>query len=264
MLWMATVLASALAAAAEPAVHYQHAGDMPPGAIGSLQLTRGGPLPGYFQPVEIMAPQGALVSLAAGADFQPPAAGPLGAAMLIGAVYRLKVIHIENHEGQEVYPTIEVIDRLYPPVGQEYRFTIPVDISQEEIELALSGRFVTRVIYLEDPRNPLPIAEQPDEQTCFQVAPGDDPLDVADRLGRPMAILRIGGRLPDADGPDASFLYNSPPWVKFRPVAIERQAVPPPQHAAVVVSDSQRLAAAPSEFDGPSSRRKSKTIISTR
>ena len=88
-----------------------------------------------------------------------------------------------------------MIDRLYPPLGQERRFPIPVDITKEELELALSGRFVTRVIYLEDPQHALPVAEQPDEQTYFQIPPGDNPLDVADRLGRPMAILRLGGSL---------------------------------------------------------------------
>ena len=75
MVWMATVLAAALAAAEDPPVHYLHAGAMPPGAIGSRQLQRGGPLPGYFQPVEIMAPEGAMVSLADGADFMRPHAG---------------------------------------------------------------------------------------------------------------------------------------------------------------------------------------------
>ena len=155
MVWMATVLAAALAVADEPPVHYLHAGAMPPGAIGGLQLQRGGPLPGYFQPVEIMAPEGAMISLADGAGFLRPAPGPLGAGMLIGAVYRLKVTNIPNHEGLEVYPTIEVIDRLYPPIGQERRFPIPIEITQEEIEMALSGRFVTRVIYLEDPQYPL-------------------------------------------------------------------------------------------------------------
>jgi len=39
----------------------------------------------------------------------------------------------------------------------------------------------------------------------------DDPLEVADRLGRPVAIVRLGGRLPDAMGPDQRFLYGSPP-----------------------------------------------------
>ena len=38
--------------------HSVHHGVMPPGAIGSLQLERGGPLPGYFQPVQIKGPPG--------------------------------------------------------------------------------------------------------------------------------------------------------------------------------------------------------------
>ncbi len=37
--------------AQDPPVHYLHHGIMPPGAIGSLQLQLGGPLPGFFQPV---------------------------------------------------------------------------------------------------------------------------------------------------------------------------------------------------------------------
>ncbi len=48
---------------------------MPPGAIGSRQLQRGGPLPGFFQPVEIKAPAGALISLASGDQFGRPAGG---------------------------------------------------------------------------------------------------------------------------------------------------------------------------------------------
>ena len=43
-----------------PPVHYLSEGVMPPGAIGSQQLLRGGPLPGYFQPVEIIAATGCL------------------------------------------------------------------------------------------------------------------------------------------------------------------------------------------------------------
>jgi hypothetical protein len=230
--WMATVLMAIVSFAEEPPVHYWHADAMPPGAIGSAQLLRGGPLPGYFQPIEILAPRGALISMADADGFQQPVTGPQTVGMLIGSVYRLKVINIAGHEGLEVYPSLEVIDRLYPPVGQARRFAIPVEITQEEIELALSGRFVTRVIYLEDPENVLPVAEQPDEQSVFEASPGDNPLNVADRLGRPMAILRLGGRLPDADGPDATFLYGSPPWLKFCGAPIARPTVLPPSRGA--------------------------------
>jgi hypothetical protein len=202
---------------------------MPPGAIGSRQLLRGGPLPGFFQPVEIKAPAGVLVSLAAGTAFDAGQAAPRRAGFLIGAVYRLRVTSIPRAEGLEVFPTIEVIDRLYAPAGQEARFAIPVELTQEDLEIALSGRFVTRVIYLEDPHRALPVATGGNGQMWFDVGPSRDPLAVADGLGRPVAILRMGGRLPDA-GPDPAFFFGSPQWVAYppRPVVVRpAQAAPP-------------------------------------
>jgi hypothetical protein len=205
-----------------PPVHYLNSGVMPPGAIGSQQLLRGGPLPGYFQPVEIKVPPGAQISTALGGDFDRPQDGPALLGLLIGAVYRLRVTGIPFQPGLELFPTLEVIDRLYPPLGQEAKFPIPVEVTQEELEMALSGRFVTRVIYVEDPELALPVASDPAHQEYFEAAKGDNPLDVADRLGRPVAILRMGGRVPDADGPDQHFLYGSPALLKYtlkRPVA---------------------------------------------
>src|SRR5215212_2212113 len=59
------VLWSGLTASAQDRpVHWLNAGAMPPGAIGSQRLERGGPLSGYFQPVRIRAPDGARIALA--------------------------------------------------------------------------------------------------------------------------------------------------------------------------------------------------------
>ena len=80
--------------------------------------------------------------------------------MQIGYVYRLQVTSIPNNDGVDIYPTIELIDRLYPPPGLALRFPIPIDLTQDELELAASGAFVTRVIYVEDPLHALPIARQ--------------------------------------------------------------------------------------------------------
>ncbi|MGD0654848.1 MAG: DUF11 domain-containing protein [Thermoguttaceae bacterium] len=202
--------------AQQPGVHYWHQGAMPPGAIGSRQLTRGGPLPGFFQPVEIKAPDGALISLASDGRFDEPQGGPRKAGLLIGAVYRLKVTGIRLAAGLELFPTVEIIDRTYAPIGMELRFPIPVELSQEDLSLALEGKFVTRVIYLEDPRNALPARENPQAQDWFEVKPGQDPLAIADALGRPVAILRMGGRLPEASqSPDPSFLFGCPPFVSY-------------------------------------------------
>ncbi len=137
------------------------------------------------------------------------------AGLLIGAVYRLRVTNIPLQEGFEVYPTVEVIDRTYPPRGKEFKFPIPVELTQEELEMALSGKFVTRVIYLEDPETAAPVARQGNEQAYFEVQRDENPLDVADSLGRPVAILRMGARVPSAEGPDQAFLYGSPPLIRF-------------------------------------------------
>ncbi len=200
--------------AQDPGVHYLHRGVMPPGAIGSMQLQRGGPLPGFFQPVEIRAPSGALVSLASEGRFDRPQPPGTRAGMLIGQVYRLRVTNIPMHLGREVFPTVELIDRLYAPHGQQRRFAIPVELTQVDLELAMQGKFVTRVIYLEDPRNALPVRDDPKAQNWFEAGPGRDPLAMADVLGRPVAILRLGARMPQAAGPDADFLFGCPPYTK--------------------------------------------------
>lgn len=211
------VLSGSLLAQA-PGVHYLHQGIMPPGAIGSMQLARGGPVVGFFQPVELRAPSGTSISLAEEGGFTQLQPAPLKAGLLIGQVYRLRVTGIPLRPGMEVFPTVEVIDRLYAPRGQERRFPIVVELSEEDLSLALAGKFVTRVIYLEDPHTALPVPEDPSRQSWFEAGPGHDPLAVADELGRPMAILRMGARFPDqAMGPDMSFLFGCPPLERYEP-----------------------------------------------
>jgi hypothetical protein len=47
-------------------------------------------------------------------------------------------------------------------------------------------------------------------------------MEAADKLGRPVAILRMGSRVPVAGEEDPRFLYHSPPLQM-----IERPIVPP-------------------------------------
>lgn len=211
--------AAVVATAQQPTpMHYRHSGQVPPGAIGVAQLQRGGPLPGYFQPVEIRAPEGVKISVASQGQFGMPRNAPLNIGLLIAPVYRFKVSNIPGHEGQEVFPTIEMIDRIYPPRGQERRFPIPIELNADDIELALDGKFVTRVIYLEDPRMVLPVAEKWQDQHWFDAGPGVNAVEEADRWGRPLAIVRMGGRVPDEQqGADVHFVGGGAPFTIFRP-----------------------------------------------
>lgn len=236
--WLVLIMCCGLAAplwAQRPGAHYLNHAAMPPGAIGSWQLLRGGAHAGYFQPVEIKAPEGALVSLAVEGRLDQLQPAPRLAGMLIGAVYRLRVANVASLEQAEVFPTIEVIDRLYPPENQAARFPIVIELTEDDLRLAAEGKFVTRVIYLEDPDNALPVAQE--QQGWFEVAAGEDPLRVADELGRPVAIVRMGGRLPDdAANPGLEFLYGAPPWQAYQPRGMARRAnapsVPPAARSA--------------------------------
>src|SRR4051812_16336120 len=208
LLWAVLVgLASGLAARAQDRpVHWLNAGAMPPGAIGSLRLERGGPLSGYFQPVRIRAPQGARIALATESGYSRAQSNDVLVGMQVGPVYRLQVSGIPNNESTEIFPTVEVIDRLYPPPGLARRFPIPIELTQDELELAARGAFVTRVVYVDDPQHTLPIARRAgEEQPWIEAPPGEDPLVTADRNGRPVAILRIGSRVPSAGQMEAGF-----------------------------------------------------------
>ncbi len=182
---------------------------------------------GFFQSVEIRAPRGALISLAEGGRFPSPQAGPLRVGMLVGQPYRISVINLPSREGLEVFPTIEVVDRLHTPRGQETRFPVIVELTLEDLNLALDGKFVTRVVYLEDPLSALPTRQDPGAQSWFDVRPGTDPVAEAKRLGRPMAIVRMGARVPDVSrGFDPDFLFGCPPLLKLTSPGVQGKQSP--------------------------------------
>ena len=98
-------------------------------------------------------------------------------------------------------------------------FRFPIELTQEELRDGagrqvrdprhLSGRAATRRCRSR---------KRPDEQSYFEAGEGENPLDVADGLGRPMAILRIGrATARAADPPDETFLYGSPPMLMWKP-----------------------------------------------
>jgi hypothetical protein len=169
---------------------------------------------GTFQAVSISGPAETKVALARDGQFLPPLENPVSTAMMVGAVYRVRVTNIPFRPGQELYPTIEVLDRLYAPPGREHRFPIPVVLTAEDLRLALDGALVTRVIYLEDSETANPLATPDGEQITTNVLPTDNALKVADQLGKPVAILRIGSRVPASlEGDLSHFVFGSPPWI---------------------------------------------------
>lgn len=195
-------------------VNYLFDAQQAPGTVAGAQSMRRPSSYGSFQAVSISGPQGAQVALARDNQFLPPLDAPVTTAMMVGAVYRFRVTHIPFRPGLELYPTVEIVDRLHSPPGREHRFPIPVVLTEEDLRAALDGALVTRVIYLEDSQNATPLASEPGKQRTTDVLPTDNALKVADQLGKPVAILRIGSRVPaNLEGDLSRFVFGSPPWM---------------------------------------------------
>lgn len=198
---------------AQEGFNQRHHGGMVPGVIGREQAALQHRLRGHFQAVELIAPQGARITFWQDGESQTSEESQLNTGMLIGEVYRFKISGIPQRQGFEIFPTVELVNRLYTPDGKESQFPIPVHFTQEDLEAALDGGFIIRVVYLEDPRNAVPLREFPGVQTVYDVSDLQDPLHEADRLGRPMAIVRLGSRVPDTvlQQGEEGFGYGSPP-----------------------------------------------------
>jgi uncharacterized repeat protein (TIGR01451 family) len=213
-IWTALAIAN-LAQAQQPLLRLNHTADAPPGQVGMEQVMINPALYGYFQPVEFIGPEGAKIAMHVDGDYSASSETRVKVGLLVGQVYRFKVTEIAEREGMELYPTIELINRLYPPAGLMEKFPVPVHLTKEDLHAVLDGGFLVRVIYLEDPKLALPVAETKDFQNVLDVDSFQDPLKTADRLGRPMAILRIGTRIPDANDAMGAqgFEYQSPPVI---------------------------------------------------
>lgn len=167
---------------------------------------------GAPQPVRIVLPDVGRVTFFAGAPDRPQTVeAPAELALQLGRVYRFRISHMPQYPGVELYPTIEVIDRLHPPAGHEWEFPVPVVFTDEDIRHALQGRLVTRVVYLEQPQLAA-TATAEDLVLPRNLPPNDDPFEIADRLGRPLLVVRLGGRVPAVNEPPEAFFGTFPPF----------------------------------------------------
>ena len=113
----------------------------------------------------------------------------------VGPVYRLKIENIEGLPGVAVYPSIELVDRLHPPEGQAAEFPIQIEITAEEIEAALTDRLVTKVVYLRQ-RNAMAATDVRTALPTTDIDGGSNVVEAAVERGRPIAVVRLGGRTP--------------------------------------------------------------------
>ncbi len=218
----ATVFSAATSASAQqytqPAGRYFPLNQStPPGIAAQWHSLSAGTTIGSPQAVRVEVTGGATVSFfdgsAAEVDVQP---SPAQTRLAVGHTYRLKITGLPGFPGVDLYPSVEILDQLHPPQGHEDVYSIPLVITQDEIAKALEGRMVTKVVYLEPPRQAVGVQRSLAESTTTM--PNRANLFAeADRLGRPMAIIRLGSRTPSLSGPNHHFFGTGGPVQTISP-----------------------------------------------
>jgi len=144
--------------------------------------------------VEVLAPAPVAVPIGDGG-------GIITVGLRRGVGYRLRLTGITERPTAELYPVIEVVGHLHRPDGIDPgKYPIRVVFNQDDLDDAVDrGRLVTKIIYLEDPDQAIPFRLPKDQVPVLTLNPTEPLLRVASALGRPVAIVRLGGRRPTGD-----------------------------------------------------------------
>ncbi len=157
---------------------------------------------------------------------------------LQGYIYRLKISDIQGRPGASLYPTIEVAPSTPATDAYLTHNAIPVQFTAEDFDQVVDGgNFVTKVIYLPDPKyQELAVPGGPETLISTRLEPGVDPILEADKRGTILLIVRLGGinlELPPAGTVVVPSTINSvpvdaaPTVVPGPATAIPASVVPP-------------------------------------
>lgn len=109
-----------------------------------------------------------------------------------GATYRLKLTSLPGRDGLVLYPTLQV----YPshPTTDPYlaHNSVPIEVTEEDLDQIESNNFVTKVIYLPEAKYQELAIAGVETLVSTRLDPGVDPVAEADRRGTIMAVLRVG------------------------------------------------------------------------
>src|SRR5258707_8947643 len=110
-----------------------------------------------------------------------------------GYIYRLKLTDIPGRPGVTLYPTIEVAPSTPQTDAYLTHNPIPVQFTAEDFDQVVDGgNFVTKVIYLPDPKSQELAISGVETLVSTRLEPGVDPILEADKRGTILLIVRLG------------------------------------------------------------------------
>lgn len=125
--------------------------------------------------------------------YLPGRSTPFRYNFMQGYIYRLKLADISGRPTLTLYPTIEVAPSTPATDAYLTHNQIPVQFTAEDLDQVEGGNFVTKVIYLPDPRYQELAVANVETLVSTRLEPGVDPVLEADKRGTILMIVRLGG-----------------------------------------------------------------------
>jgi len=158
------------------------------------------PTPAPLLAAKAIAPKGVRVTAYPGTPLAKSYDAPATFGLRPGYTYRFELSNIAHHPGRSLYPEVEVRGTLVPRPGMKYmEWPTPLYFTANDIERALLGAVITKVIYLEDPEKAIPAQFGLNDPLELPADTERHAIRDAIANGRVVAILRLGNRLPDVD-----------------------------------------------------------------
>ncbi len=110
------------------------------------------------------------------------------------AVYQLKFSGIPEYPGLQLYPTLEVRGAHPTTLAYLEHNSVPVEITNEDLDHVQSNNMVTKVIYLPNPEFQARAIAGVETLVSTRLDPGVDPVQQAEKMGTIMLILRFGNK----------------------------------------------------------------------
>lgn len=148
---------------------------------------------GQTSQIRFVGPEGMQIGWQVGAAYaENQLTAPGRYNFIQGNIYRLKLVNVPGREGPPLYPTLQV----YPthPATEAYlsHNSVPILLTDEDLQQVDGNNFVTKVIYLPDPQHQDLAIPGAEVLVSTRLDPGIDPISEADRRGTIMAVLRVG------------------------------------------------------------------------
>lgn len=215
--------------------HCAHGG----GGGGPMGPAMGPPIPGSSlmprfatgrSQVRFVRPEGMQIAWQAGGQFTPPQLrAPARFNFAQARIYRLKLTEIPNRPKLELYPTLEVYPGNVKIDAYLAHNAVPIEITEEDLDQVNGGNFVTKVIYLPDPKFQELAIGGVETLVSTRLDPGIDPVQEASRRGAILAVLRLGSVDLEMTHSPELFPMAPPVPAPIGPVESVDELLPPPE-----------------------------------